>query len=148
MNTYWFMSLFKFSPFCPVEEWNIEITKQVAVAITEHGKPVNTRLCHTVGENYQPHSEILRDWKLSKWTLCACSKCWEHNQTCFPFSTQKSWLFLSYIWLFHVRANNNKNLYTDFLVLFYFYKTQKSINMFTSIRCSSMGWIKSTKGQR
>lgn len=59
MNTYWFMSLFKFNPFCPVEEWNIEITKQVAVAITEHGKPVNTRLCHTVGENYQPHSEIL-----------------------------------------------------------------------------------------
>lgn len=29
------------------------------MAITEHGKPVNTRLCHTVGENYQPHSEIL-----------------------------------------------------------------------------------------
>lgn len=117
MNTYWFMSLFKFSPLCPEGEWDIELRiKQTAVAVTEHGKPVNTSRWHTVGENYQPHSEI------PGINSCQDGPCVSvtHDESItkldyFPFSTQKSWLFLSYIQLLYVRENNNKiYIETDF----------------------------------
>lgn len=128
------------------------MVKQAAVAVPQHGKPVHTVLWLTVGGNYQPCSEIPGINSCQNGSCVSVTNVGSMTKLDFPLSTQKSWLFRSYFQLVHVRGNNKKIyiMIVGFLFQYYFciYKTHKSINTFTSIRCSNMSWMKSRKGQR